>query len=186
MKKHLFIFKVYIIFWYLFFSNNCINGQTIYDFNKNETFNNWMIINDDVMGGVSNSNLSVDQNGNAVFFGNISLDYNGGFASIRHIFPKFNLLNKRTINLYLKGDGKVYQLRIKKNKNDYFSYVSSFPTSGKWEVITINLSDMYPSFRGRRLNYNNFAGFEIEELSILIGNKVEEQFLLIIDNIFVK
>ena len=67
MKKHLFIFKVYIIFWYLFFSNNCINGQTIYDFNKNETFNNWMIINDDVMGGVSNSNLSVDQNGNAVF-----------------------------------------------------------------------------------------------------------------------
>ena len=45
---------------------------------------------------------------------------------------------------------------------------------------------MYPSFRGRRLNYNNFAGFEIEELSILIGNKVEEQFLLIIDNIFVK
>ena len=64
MKKYLFIFKVYIL-CYLFFSNNFIIGQTIYDFNKNETFDNWMIINDDVMGGVSNSNLSVDQNGNA-------------------------------------------------------------------------------------------------------------------------
>ena len=45
--------------------------------------NNWNIVNDDVMGGVSTSNLSLNQENSLIFNGYLSLDNNGGFASSR-------------------------------------------------------------------------------------------------------
>jgi NADH dehydrogenase [ubiquinone] 1 alpha subcomplex assembly factor 1 len=45
---------------------------------------------------------------------------------------------------------------------------------------------MYPSFRGTRLNMENFSQKAIEQISILIGNKKNENFKLIIDSILLK
>ncbi|HBM53372.1 MAG TPA: NADH:ubiquinone oxidoreductase, partial [Deltaproteobacteria bacterium] len=45
-----------------------------------------MIVNDVVMGGVSRSQLSLSSTGTLLFEGNISLDYGGGFASVRSVF----------------------------------------------------------------------------------------------------
>ena len=42
---------------------------------------------------------------------------------------------------------------------------------------------MYPSFRGRKLNQPNFDNAYIQEIGILIGNKKEENFKLILDKI---
>ena len=42
---------------------------------------------------------------------------------------------------------------------------------------------MKPQFRGRKLRMNNFNERSIVEIGILIGNKVEEEFTLFIDNI---
>ena len=35
----------------------------------------WMVVNDNVMGGVSRSRVRINQEGNMVFNGNVSLDY---------------------------------------------------------------------------------------------------------------
>ena len=43
----------------------------------------WRQTNDDVMGGVSTSRMTIDKNGHGVFLGNVSLDNNGGFAMTR-------------------------------------------------------------------------------------------------------
>merc|ERR1712078_587531 len=118
--------------------------------------------------GVSTASLSVNKSGYGIFSGKISLENNGGFASIRHNFNKINVSKNNTINIVVKGDKKKYQLRIKENNSDYHSYVYNFITSGKWEVISINLHDMYPSFRGRKLNDQKFSGYHINQLSILI------------------
>jgi len=83
----------------------------------------------------------------------------------------------------LRGDGKKYQFRIKSNARDYYSYIAPFLTSGEWQEIVIPLGDMYPSFRGRRLNQPNFSNDSIEELTFLIGNKKSERFKLLIDKI---
>ena len=165
-------------------SLNNLFSQIIYDFNSKVNLKDWYIVNDDVMGGVSFSQLEFDNNGNIIFNGQISLDNNGGFASMRCDLSVFNLSRKKVINLRVKGDKKTYQLRIKKNRYDYHSYVYSFSTSGTWELISINLSDMYPSFRGRRINDDNYIGRNIQQLSILISNNVEENFSLKIDKIF--
>ncbi|HEX5697569.1 MAG TPA: CIA30 family protein, partial [Rhodoferax sp.] len=44
---------------------------------------NWQAINDGVMGGVSVSRMRFDSAGFAVFEGEVSLENNGGFASVR-------------------------------------------------------------------------------------------------------
>ncbi len=43
----------------------------------------WRIVNDAVMGGLSSSTVSINNEGKILFSGNVSLDNNGGFASLR-------------------------------------------------------------------------------------------------------
>ena len=52
--------------------------------------------------------------------------------------------------------------------------------------MEISLSNMYPSFRGRKLALPNFSSKNIEEITFLIGNKKEESFQLEIDKIYLK
>jgi len=54
------------------------------------------------------------------------------------------------------------------------------------KLIEIKLSDLIPTFRGRLLDMENYDGNELEELGFLIGNKKDEQFELIIDNIILE
>lgn len=163
-----------------------MNTITIYDFNKNATANEWKIVDDVVMGGESNGKFSNDNNGNGVFEGRISLDNNGGFSSVRHSFEKIEVSKNSIVIIRLKGDGKDYQFRIKSNKSNRHSYVTTFQTSGEWETIEIKLSDLYPSFRGRKLETPNFEADSFEEITFLIDNKKAESFKLILDKIELK
>ena len=163
-----------------------MNTTTIYDFSKNATANDWKIVDDVVMGGESNGRFSIDSDGHGVFEGRISLDNNGGFSSVRHLYEKVEVTKNSVVVIRLKGDGKDYQFRIKMNKNDNYSYITTFQTSGEWETIEIQLSDLYPSFRGRKLEMPNFESNSFEEITFLIGNKKSESFKLILDKIEVK
>ena len=61
------------------------------DFIPNENLN-WQVVNDGVMGGRSYGNLTRSGDSEALFSGNLSLENNGGFSSIRAYYPP-NLLN---------------------------------------------------------------------------------------------
>ena len=163
-----------------------MNTITIYDFSENATANDWKIVDDVVMGGESNGRFSIDSEGHGVFEGRISLDNNGGFSSVRHLSEKVEVTKNSVVVIRLKGDGKDYQFRIKNSKNDSHSYITTFQTSGEWETIEIQLSDLYPSFRGRKLEMPNFEADSFEEITFLIGNKKSESFKLILDKIEVK
>ena len=89
----------------------------------------------------------------------------------------------KTISLRIKGDGLRYQFRVKSSNTDRFSYVYYFKTSGTWQWIDIPLAEMYPTWRGRRLDYPNYPAQTLEEISIFIGNKKAEEFKLEIDQI---
>ncbi|MDG2432508.1 CIA30 family protein [Flavobacterium sp.] len=160
-----------------------LQSNVIFDFTVNSNIQNWSVVNDVVMGGASSSSFALNNNGNAVFKGEVSLENNGGFASVRYRFPQKQIKQFSTIRLRLKGDGKDYQLRLKANINEYYSYVATFKTTGEWQNITMPLENFYPSFRGRKLTQPNFAKETLEEISFLIGNKKTEQFELEIDSI---
>jgi hypothetical protein len=78
---------------------------------------------------------------------------------------KIQVKEYTSIVIKLQGDGKEYQFRIKSNSGDYYSYIAPFSTSGEWQEIVIPLKDMYPSFRGRKLNQPNFSKDSIEEIT---------------------
>ena len=162
------------------------NTIKIFNFNKNSNIYSWRVVDDNVMGGKSSSNITLSEDGYGVFSGTVSLENNGGFSSVRHIFNPLEVTNQNKIYLKIKGDGKDYQLRIKDNSKNYYSYIKTFSTSGVWQEIEIPLKEMYPSFRGRKLNSPNFSQNSIEEIVFLIGNKKNETFQLIIDKIELK
>mgnify|MGYP003973193129 FL=1 len=157
----------------------------LFDFNKKSSLSNWYIVDDVVMGGRSSGYLKIDD-GHGRFGGNISLRNNGGFSSVRYQFKKKKVIQYDRLLIRVKGDGKKYQIRIKENVNDYFSYVADIKTKNDWQTIEVALKSMYPVFRGRRLNQSNFSGKYLQELGFLIGNKKAEKFKLIIDKIELK
>ena len=156
---------------------------TLFNFSKGVNIENWRIVNDDVMGGISTSKFKLSNSGYGVFQGNVSTENNGGFASVRYIMDEVNIEEASAIRIKVKGDGKNYQFRIKNKTSDYFSYVTTFTTSGDWQTIEMQLNDFYASFRGRKLDLPNFNKKAIEQIAFLIANGTDETFKLEIDKI---
>lgn len=161
-------------------------NMIIFDFDASTEPNAWRVVDDGVMGGLSAGKFEVDKNGNGRFFGTVSLDNNGGFSSVRHQFATKETSNYSKVVLRLKGDGKNYQFRLKKSTSDYYSYVYTFSTTGKWESIEIPFEEFYPSFRGMTLDMPNYVPSQLQEVTFLIANKVAEDFAIEIDRIELK
>lgn len=161
-----------------------MHTNSIFKLKTQNTFNNWKIIDDAVMGGKSVGKFKVNSTGNLIFFGKISLDNNGGFSSIKNYLPEpIVVKNNNVITIKLKGDGKRYQFRIKETSNQKHSYTSYFQTSGHWEIITIYLNNLIPKLKGKLLDISSFKGDSIAEIGFLFGNRQEESFKLIIDDV---
>jgi NADH dehydrogenase [ubiquinone] 1 alpha subcomplex assembly factor 1 len=155
----------------------------IFNFHPNADASSWTIVNDGVMGGLSQSSFKLNEDGYGLFEGEVTTANNGGFASVRYRPQSIDPTGKKTISLRVKGDGKPYQFRVKKNVSDYESFITTFETSGEWETIKINLEDLYPSFRGRKLRQANYDASSLAEICFLIANKKDESFRLLIDEI---
>lgn len=157
------------------------NMKEVYTFTTQTKINEWRIVNDGVMGGISTSSLALTDAGHGQFSGHVSLANYGGFASVQ-LNKTIKLSEQKTcIVLRVKGDGKAYEFRLKGEISQPESYVHPFATSGVWENIKLPISEFYPQFRGRKLNSPNFNFNSIEQLSFLIANKKEEDFKLLID-----
>ena len=160
-----------------------MSTKTIYNFKKDSNPNDWQIVNDGVMGGLSQGKFAIDESAYGVFYGDVSTANNGGFSSVRYAFDPIKVTADSKMLITLKGDGKDYQFRIKDKSNFSHSYITTFSTNGEWQEIEIFLKDLFPSFRGRKLDMPNFDKDSFEEIRFLIGNKKDESFRLLIDKI---
>ena len=170
-----------IIFFYLVSAQS---NDMIFEFNKDTNLGQWQVVDDIVMGGSSNGTLELNENGNGVFKGDVSIENNGGFSSIQLRLEAKKTDKKAAILLRLKGDGSDFQFRIKASKRDRHSYIYNFKTSGDWETISISLSDMSPSFRGYSLQIPNFNHNKIEQIGVLKSSKENNTFKLEIKHIY--
>ena len=160
--------------------------MTVFDFKTTSDTSNWKIVDDTVMGGRSNGHFELSKDGHGVFYGEVSLENNGGFSSVRYIMNKKSVETFSKFKLRIKGDGKTYQFRAKNDSGQRYNYLFEFDSSGDWETITIPFSEMYASFRGNRLDIPNYRGNHLQEIAFLIGNKKEQKFKLLIDSITVE
>lgn len=101
--------------------------MVLFDFSKNSSMENWHITNDNAMGGVSKSNFAVNEDGNAVFEGYVSLENNGGFCMVRYNASSISAAGYETVTFRVKGDGKRYQFRAKVDRDDYYSLIDAMP-----------------------------------------------------------
>ncbi len=141
--------------------------------------NNWSIVNDDVMGGVSTSYLSLNDENNLIFNGNLSLKNNGGFASSRMVITKKTLAGIKSIKIRFKGDGNTYKLRLNQN-NRRVSYSCDFKSvKDKWDEVNISIKDFKPTWRG--YTYNDYPPVDLDKINSLglqISDKQEGLFQL--------
>jgi len=163
-----------------------MNSQSIDLLNpeKNIGLDNWNIINDDVMGGISTSYLSVSDEKNLIFNGNLSLENNGGFASSR-LGLKKNLLNGvKSFTIRIKGDGNSYKLRLSQD-NRRASYSANFESvNNRWIEINIPIEDFIATWRGYTYtDYPSIQTDRIISLGLQISDKQEGKFKLEIDYI---
>ena len=110
----------------------------------------WEVINDEVMGGLSEGRLTITPNKTALFEGMVSLENNGGFTSVRTSPADFFLDGFKGLTLRMKGDGKRYRLRLKTaGTPEGVAYQTTFETQPDvWIAPYFPFSDFVPFFRG--------------------------------------
>ncbi|MFO7826623.1 MAG: CIA30 family protein [Cyclobacterium sp.] len=169
--------------WQLELIAMMVSKLLLFDFSASDDWSAWEIENDVVMGGNSSSKLERSAEGIAIFKGKVSLENNGGFASLQYHFSTKTIKGYKKALILLKGDGKAYQFRMKSSLKDKASYIYTFQTTGDWETVEVPLNEMEPVFRGKKLDLPNFSADTIQEIRFLIGNKKAEDFRLEIKKI---
>jgi monofunctional biosynthetic peptidoglycan transglycosylase len=158
--------------------------KMIFDFDSTDQAQVWLIVNDGVMGGVSQSEMIVTQTGTALFRGSVSLENNGGFASVRTYPIKYELADYEGLSLRVKGDGQQYKLRLRMdNYLDGIAYEATFQTqSDTWLDIQVPFNEFLPVYRGTIVpDAPKLDPVRIAQIGFMISNKQAGPFELEID-----
>jgi len=154
--------------------------KTVVDFAEPETAR-WTIVNDGVMGGRSGSDVELTEVNTALFSGFLSLENNGGFASLRGRFPTLDLSAYEGVTLRVRGDGRTYQIRFRMNGSlNGVAHGTEFETkAGEWTEIMIPFTRFQPTLRGYRPpGAGPLDPSRIQQITFLIGDKIEAPFQL--------
>jgi len=156
------------------------------DFTDKKAGHQMNVVNDGVMGGLSQGIIEMTQNDSLLFKGNISLQNNGGFSSFRIAGKLWDLSAWKGIEILVKGDGRVYGLRAMTDETflrSSVSFTADFKTEeDQWVKLRIPFSAMKASWRGRKLD-RNFDPAQIKGLGIILADKQAGKFALEIKSI---
>ena len=127
--------------------------RPVLDFTAPDAAQNWQAVNDGVMGGVSDGRFKLTPEKTLEFFGRLSLENNGGFASVRTKPADLGIKAGDTLVARVKGDGREYVLNIyTKSRRMAFSYRAPLPTTkDEWAEVSVPLADFIPTAFGRRV-----------------------------------
>ena len=156
------------------------------DFTDKKAGHQMNVVNDGVMGGLSQGVIEMTQNDSLLFKGNISLQNNGGFSSFRIGGKLWDLSAWKGVEILVKGDGRTYGLRATTDETflrSSVSFTADFKTvKDEWVKLQIPFSKMKASWRGRKLD-RNFDPAQIKGLGIILADKTAGKFALEIKSI---
>lgn len=145
------------------------------DFSDPEVVRRLWVVNDGVMGGVSQSRFRHDAEG-VTFEGEVSLRNNGGFASLRG--PVAFAAGTTALALSTQGDGKRYSLLLRMDSaRGAASYQCDFDALGP-QTHRFVAADFQATFRGRIVSAAPLVFARVVEFGILIADKQEGPFVL--------
>ena len=176
--------KFIVSLMFIALTSNASDTIPLLDSNGKTSKIKWSIVNDTVMGGRSSSRWVKNPSALA-FEGFLSLENNGGFASVRHDLNNIDLRSTDGIFIKVKGDGRKYQFRIRSQASRWANYSQEFITK-KDTVQTFFLpyKDFKPSWRGRSVrNVPTLVGKDVKGIGFLLGDKIQGKFKLEVLNI---
>jgi NADH dehydrogenase [ubiquinone] 1 alpha subcomplex assembly factor 1 len=163
------------------------NDRILFAFDKPDAVRVWQPVNDGVMGGRSSGRVKVNQYKNLEFSGNLSLENNGGFASVRARGVDLKMEAGDTIVLRVRGDGRDYNFNLYTQRNlGGYSYRQSFKTTkGEWVEVKLPIDKFVATWRGRNYQNQPLVASQIAGLGILLGDKKPGGFKLEVESISV-
>ena len=155
-------------------------GSLLFDFSNDDPKQNWIVVNDNVMGGRSDGGFSFKKK-RLIFSGNTNTN-GGGFSSIRTKPSDFDLGDKTGLHIRYKGDGRTYKLGVRLEGKSV-SYRSNFTSGNGWQEVKIPFDEMDVSWRGRPLSKEEhpLIKSKIRSIEFMIYDKQDGPFKLQVD-----
>jgi uncharacterized surface protein with fasciclin (FAS1) repeats len=129
--------------------------------------------------------VTLSDTGILKFAGDLSLENNGGFSSLRTGTVDFDLSDAEGLVARVKGDGRTYQFRLgtdARYRGIEVAFSAEFPTvAGEWTEVRVPFSKFVGSFRGMKLKDEAFDPGETRRLGLLLGDKNAGPFELKVD-----
>ena len=156
-----------------------------FNFGKNKSGEDWGIINDGVMGGLSKGKAQMREN-SLLFSGTISLENNGGFTSFRAPYKRMNLSGYTTMEVKYKSTGRTCAISLDQSTRFWLpNHKLKLPLSDDWNTISIPLTELN-EFRmgrktGRTMSLDKAAS--IIRIGIITDSKDPGEFTFEIDYI---
>ena len=161
----------------------------LFDFTGPETAKEWQSVNDNVMGGVSEGKFKISDKKTLEFFGTLSLENNGGFASIRTKAKKLGFEKGDTVITKVRGDGREFTLNLYLNKPLIaFSYRTTVQTKkGEWIEVKVPLDKFEATSFGQVVkDAGAVKPEEINAVGFMLGDKKAGPFKMEIESIKVE
>ena len=150
--------------------------------------NAWRVVNDGVMGGVSQSAMmppSPNMPGSSRFAGTIRLENNGGFASVRRALPNVDASEYKGVYLKCKAamkerdESKQFLLLAKDAEcsRNFANFKSAFTVGDDWEVKLFPFDKCFKKGErmGRPIERGPLNVKEMTELGLMILRGEEAQ-----------
>jgi acetyl esterase/lipase len=156
-------------------------GRMLFDFARPDAAQAWQPVNDGVMGGVSEGRFRITDRGTMEFFGTLSLENNGGFASVRSRRSDLGLNQDDTLLIRLKGDGREYLLNLYvPTLKIASSYRAAIPTkAGEWTEVKIPLKGCYATSFGEKVpDAGPVDAAKIDSIGFMLSDKKAGPFKL--------
>lgn len=152
----------------------------IFDFTEEDIDDQWIVVNDNVMGGRSEGGYSFRKN-RLIFSGNTNTN-GGGFSSIRTNLTNFYLGDRTGLHIRFKGDGRTYKLGVR-IEGKSVSYRSNFTSGNGWQEVRVPFNEMDVSWRGRPLSKEEhpLIKSKIRSIEFMIYDKQDGPFKLQVD-----
>lgn len=155
--------------------------KVLFDFAGADAAKAWQTINDGVMGGVSDGKLKITDRKTLEFYGSLSLENNGGFASVRSRSKNLGLQKGDTLVARVRGDGREYSMNLYVPRPLVaFSYRATVQTKkDEWVEVRLPLDKFQATSFGRLVrDAGPVDPQEVNGLGFLLGDKKAEPFKL--------
>jgi monofunctional biosynthetic peptidoglycan transglycosylase len=162
-----------------------MKDSLLFDFGVGKNFGSWTIVNDGVMGGLSQSKASLDADA-LIFAGNVSLKNNGGFVSLRSPMGNYDLSAFSYCEIRFKSDtDRKFEVLIEKDTPFYLPKfrVTFGGKSTYWQTVKIPLRNFEISRMGSTIQKGIDPEVlkEIQRIGFILADKQEGTFNLWID-----